>query len=215
MKLRELFEAPELRNRTIDAVEEKWINREDTFISFNAADRSYYALKENSKFKTENEQPVKILMTKKHYMSIAAIPKFNKATQEDALLLLSKIMFKDHISINLPKELKNVLQVDKVVTVKRYQDTGLASYMYALIAKNGFTIVSDTVQYLGGKQLWKRMARLAHLNDYKINIWDQRTGYVKDENGNILEHNISNIDDAIIWKENSIGQQTVLILSNK
>jgi hypothetical protein len=89
----------------------------------------------------------------------------------------------------------NPLQVDKVSISRKYEGRGIAQFAYARLAKIGFTVVSDQDQYLPGKMLWKKIVRLAKLENYEVLVF--RT----DDAENPKVYDGSNIDDADIWKK--------------
>jgi len=202
---------PELRNWTKDQLE--WIKDRETSMSFKAVDRLYDSLGE---FMERQGDPIFLFLNKAKHNCIAVIKEYKEPTNEIKFDMLSCITFHHPSPISkLPENIKNPLQVKQVWTVPRFEIEGIASFMYALLVRTGFTIISDKVQYLGGKELWKRMARYAHLNNYVIRIYNEDNGYIKDDEGNILEYDSSNIDDSIIWKPTTIGQKTLLILSQR
>lgn len=215
MKLKDLFETPELRDREIDPIKAGWQDVKLDIMSYEAVERLYNKLETVDPVIIDGKEIV-LYLNKKKLMCTAFIKNYNKDTNENTLRIINKIVFyypRPHS--NLPRGITNVLQVSNVYTDKEFEGQGLASLMYALLVKEGFTVVLDRVQYLGGQKLWRRMARRAHLNDYKINVWNEDNGYVKDEEGKILEYDNSNIEDSIIWKPTEIGRQTLLILSGK
>lgn len=209
MRLRDLFEAPELRPWTIDPEKVKWKDRGFEHMSFEGVERLFDVIGE----KIVNGKKIVICLNKKNVTCVALIKDINPNNKQWAMKIVSKIFFyyPRPATPNLPKDMGNVLQVSKVYTEPSYETEGIASYMYALVAKKGFTVLSDRVQYLGGYKLWNKMTAEAHLNDYSITIWNEKTGYLKDENG-ILEYNSKNIEESIIWKPTTIGQQTLLVL---
>lgn len=215
MKVKELFEMPELRDWEIDPVQAGWVDDKPTYNSFSTFERQYNDL-QNSSLYIDGEKAI-IGLAKKHVSCVAYIKAFKPNSNEQVLQVISRIQFYYPRPIsNLPKDIVNPLQVQKVYTIDAYRGDGIASFLYATLAKEGFTIVSDRVQYLGGKELWKHMAREANLSDYSIHIWSEETGYLKDNSsGEIIEYDIKNIDDAIIWKKSGIGQKTLLILKSK
>jgi hypothetical protein len=216
MKVQELFEMPELRDWEIDPVKAGWVDDKPTYNSFSTFERQYDDL-QNSSLYIDGEKAI-IGLAKKHVSCVAYIKTFKPNSNEQTLQVITRIQFyyPRPLSNHLPSDIINPLQVQKVYTIEPYKGDGIASFLYALLAKEGFTIISDKVQYLGGKELWKHMAREAKLNDYTIHIWNEISGYVKDEaTGSIIEYDSKNIDDAIIWKKTGIGQKTLLILKSK
>ena len=208
MNIRDLFEMPELRNWTQDQLE--WIKDSTTSMSFKAVDRLYDSLDE---IVLKQGIPIFIFLNKAKHNCVAFIKEKNIKTNEIEFIMISSVTFYfPKPASNIPN-LINPLQVKQVWTEPRFENQGIASFMYALLVRCGYTVISDKVQYLGGKELWKKMAKEAHLNDYTITIYNEDAGYIKDQQGYVLQYNASNIDDSIIWKPTSIGQKAVLILS--
>jgi hypothetical protein len=212
MKVEELFEMPELRDWEIDPVKAKWTDDKPTYQSFSAFERIYneYAINEYA----VHGDILKFGLSKKLVTSTAFIEDIKPLTGENALRIVSNIMFYYPRPVSkLPREFEKALQVQKVYTEAAFEHRGIASFMYAALAKLGYVIVSDKVQYLGGKMLWVKMAKEAGLRDYSIKLWNEDNGWKKDEIGDIIEYNGSNIKDADIWsKGSSLGQKTVFIL---
>lgn len=214
MRIQDIFEMPQLMSWELDRT--KLHNRGYTFMSFKAVDRLYDML-DTSKLLIINNTPVYIALSKKHYMCSAFVKNIKPETDEPALQLISQVSFYHQPGpfTKLPTSIKNPLQVSNVFTEPEWENRGVAQFMYATLVRHGFTIVSDRVQYLGGKELWQAMVRKAHLKDYSITIYNEDAGFVKDSSGIILNYNASNIDDSVIWKTSDIGRKTVLILSPK
>lgn len=98
--------------------------------------------------------------------------------------------------ITVKKE--NVIQIDGVLTSEKYKFTGAGSSLYFLLAKAGYVIVSDHLQYLGGQALWKKLGRKAALHGCAVYIIDD--GVVRlDDNGEAIIYDGLNIDDDTLW----------------
>lgn len=202
---------PQLRPWEMDR--SKLVNGGFTFISFRTAERLYDAINFEPALVINGENVI-LLMSKKKFMCSAAV-KDNKSSGEPALKIISRVMFyHPNPASKLPDDIINPLQVSNVWTEHEYEGSGVASYMYASLVRDGFTIISDRIQYLGGKELWKKMSREAGLSDYRINIWNEDSGYIQDH-GTPIEYNTQNIDDADIWQTTDIGRKTVLILRTR
>lgn len=105
--------------------------------------------------------------------------------------------------------IQNPLQVDRVSIAKKYEGLGVSQFVYARLAKIGFTVVSDKRRYFPGKMLWKKIARLAELENYEVLVFDAE---------NKLESKVydgSNIDDSDIWNKNSDAEKVLLALKAK
>lgn len=91
-----------------------------------------------------------------------------------------------------------VKQVDSAYVSSEFRGFGIASFVYSLMIANGYVVVSDSAQFTDGKELWKKMAKEAHAESYKIYIIDEN-GFLKDDSGEPIVYDGSNIDDAKIW----------------
>jgi hypothetical protein len=212
MKLSTLLEMPELKNEPLDHVDKD--ERAD-YMSYHAVERLYDILDSDDRYMKVDNKIVIPMLGKKKLMAAAFIRSYNPHSQDyNALRFITKLFFYHPGTLSkVPNDIKNPLQVQLVYTATEFEHNGIASYLYATIIKNGYTIVSDEVQYLGGYKLWKKMANQAKLYDYKIRIWNKDNGYLKDDNDQIIEYDSTNIDDSLIWKENTIGRKTLIILS--
>lgn len=105
---------------------------------------------------------------------------------------------------------QNVLQIDSVEVHKKFKTLGYGFHLYLGLVKAGFVIISDNYQYVGGKSLWKKIATQDKANEYKVYVIDNGQPICDDE-GNPLEYNGTNIDDADIWSENSDEKHFVVL----
>lgn len=130
------------------------------------------------------------------------------------LHILSSVEFKKDIILSgseVIKGRKNVLQVNLIRTPTKEQAIGYGQLLYLGLAKAGYVIISDYKHYDGGKKLWKKNARLAGINKYKVYVADK--GVIrKDQEGNPIIYDGNNIDDCELWSENSKLKYTLFIL---
>lgn len=122
------------------------------------------------------------------------------------------IAFKNSDLLNFKHELKNILQIDKVVINRAKGNIGIISKVYNMLVDSGFTIVSDITQYDPAKSLWKKIARETK---YLVYVADVDYGFFRDNDGTIIRYNGFNVPDYDIWSEGSNfdGQYRVLILT--
>lgn len=120
--------------------------------------------------------------------------------------IICRLEFKKHPA-DIPGYDK-ILQVDGVSVDKEYQSSGIAGALYMAIVNNGHVVVSDSIQFIPGKELWKRIARESAGKGYKVQIY--KSGKFIDEN-----YNGSNIPDSEIWTSggNYSGTSTLMVLS--
>lgn len=138
----------------------------------------------------------------------------------DQLLDSNKIIFvlefkSEPSIINYPVGISanDILQVDSVAVLSEFKGSGIASYAYGLLISTGFVVVSDRDQFTDGKELWKKMAREAHVQNYKIYLINDTSGFITDDKGNPIIYDGSNIDDSDIWSSgiNHSGEHILLL----
>lgn len=137
-----------------------------------------------------------------------------KGNREDdgveGAFILGTIDFKKPVNISSTKNVElpeRAIQVDGVEINKINQRRGVGYYLYLALIKAGYAVISDNLQYLGGQAIWKKVAKKAINNKYKVFIMDDEEIRMKD--GKPEEYNGTNIDDAEIW---STGQKHVYTL---
>jgi hypothetical protein len=121
-----------------------------------------------------------------------------------------------HLKNNSEVEVSNPIQVDTVSVNSKYESIGLSGILYVVLARYGFSVISDFEQYNGGVGLWKKISRYANQRKYVVRIWNIRNGeFVVDNNGLPLAYDEKNLQQDQVW--NKIGQQTetLLVLSSK
>lgn len=110
---------------------------------------------------------------------------------------------------------ENELHAHIVYTHQDYRGEFLAGALYILLARYGFSVVSDFEQWNGGKALWKKMAKESEMRKYAVRIWDDyEQDWIKDSSGQIVKYNASNLDDEEIWDDisKSCDGTTLLVL---
>lgn len=112
--------------------------------------------------------------------------------------VVTKITFDNRSNLPVPKE----LQVELVHTHSNYQHRFLAGMLYILLARYGFSIISDFTQYLGGQTLWKKIASMAESKNYSVFIWSDENGdWLRDDAGEPIKYNAANVGDDEIWQD--------------
>ena len=81
---------------------------------------------------------------------------------------------------------------------EKYMSKGIISNVYLEIAKHSI-IVSDNLQYEGGKALWKKLAKIKPNNIKCLVYSEKENGRVFEDEKGIIDYNGSNIDDSEIW----------------
>jgi hypothetical protein len=89
--------------------------------------------------------------------------------------------------------------------------------MYILLARYGYTIVSDFKQYNGGKGLWRKMALESDARRFAVRIWsDAAEDWIRAEDGEPLLYNGENLGDDEVWHSIDAHMEptTLLVLSH-
>ena len=118
-------------------------------------------------------------------------------------------------SASLPVD--NEIQVDSVRTDPAFTGGWLAGTLYIVLARYGFTVVSDFTQYNGGKALWKKLATESTARKYVVKVWDDESGdWVCTTAGDIVQYNVANLADDAVWKDIDCHDEatTLLVLSH-
>jgi hypothetical protein len=129
-------------------------------------------------------------------------------------LVVVRLDFKPAVGLPVGKE----LCVHTVYTHEEYRGDFLAGALYIVLARYGYSVVSDFTQYNGGKALWKKMSREAEMRKFAIRIWsDETSDWVKNDQGEVLKYVASNLADENIWQDISQHSQptTLLVLQTK
>lgn len=214
MKLSELLESPEIRDQTINQA--KWVSMDDygnpgRFLSIETVDRKYDII-DHFTLPTDTTKPFIVGLTKTKTMA-GVFYKTHNTDGVPVMAICSLLYVKQPIITQPPVDMSGaIIQVDRVATVSQYEDTGIATRMYAAIVKQGYILVSDSIQYRGGMKLWKKVARQALPGGYLVHVFDTQTNdYLKDSDGAILTYNGSNLPDTAIWLTGKPGQRYLLI----
>lgn len=88
------------------------------------------------------------------------------------------------------------LQVEGVIVSKRERGATLATAMYHALINAGITLVSDNLQYPGGKALWAKVAR-EHIFDVFVFDAEQRLFWPYD--GQRVRYDGQSIPEEQIW----------------
>lgn len=121
---------------------------------------------------------------------------------ESGVMSYGNLIFKANFKIgaavdSLQLQAQKVLQVSVVTVVNDDKFKGLASFLYSSLVQAGYTVISDTSHFIGGRQLWKKLAR-SHLPNEGVYLINNGNA-VMDADGKPLEYNGTNVPDADIW----------------
>lgn len=136
--------------------------------------------------------------------------------RKDKTGAISGDLFKDpqenrwyvHIRVNLtfheePQQSEipgPVLQVDTVIAGTGTKSQGQGYNLYKALVDGGYSLLSDNVQYIGGKKLWDKIIRKSVQDGYHVYIL-KGDKLVRGEDGKAINFDGHNIDPSNVWKE--------------
>lgn len=173
-----------------DDMEPKWT--EDAAISNRAIIREFIYLGT-----LERENNYDFFLHRDLHRAIVTTKAIGNLTKEEKNKLLVDLHFKTKIVLPV----KNQLQVELVTTHKKYRILSLASILYIVLARHGYTVVSDLYQYNGGVALWEKIGRESEARNYAVRIWNiKQNDWMRDQNNEILKWNGENLAYHEIWQ---------------
>jgi hypothetical protein len=108
------------------------------------------------------------------------------------------------------------IQVDTVVSTDQARGFGYGYQLYKMLLDDDYTVVSDNIQYIGGKELWNKIIRRSAMDHH--NVFILRDGkYLRDTNGKPLVYDGNNISADDIWstnKRSELHYYTLLVAKN-
>jgi hypothetical protein len=197
-----------------------WRHALTSFMSLSALARDFKSLNSTIDLPSSIGESISFFQNTSTKTVIGGFESYNEESLQIDFEVVFTLRFKKkNTLLNIPNDIpsKKLIQVDKVLTSKDYANFGIASFVYAALVRSGHFILSDITQLDGGKALWQRMARLAHLSDYQIRILDDERGYLKDKNGKVISYDNSNIHEDDIWTTllDFSGEHKLLLISPK
>lgn len=113
-------------------------------------------------------------------------------------------------------DLDNSIQIDTVSTNSRYTGRNLAMIMYVILARYGYSVVSDFAQYSGGVGLWKTIARQSGNRKYVVRVWNIKSAsWLTDKQGKVVSFDLTNVPNDKVWNKAGQPTQTLLVLTAK
>lgn len=136
----------------------------------------------------------------------------------DGILVYGQIIFKEDLVLSnktLQKFAKphNILQIELVEIARENKFAGLASFMYSSIVQAGYTVISDTLQFKGGAELWKKIAR-SHLPNEAVWLIDHGD-VTLDADGKPVEYDGKNMPDSEIWSLDDDSKKYLLFVYSR
>jgi len=110
----------------------------------------------------------------------------------------------------------NAIQVDTVVSAEDIRGFGYGYMLYKMLLNRGYTVVSDNIQYIGGRKLWEKILRQSSKDNHNVFIL-QNGKYLRDANGAPLVYDGVNISADDIWstdKRSEPHYYTLLVAKN-
>jgi len=134
----------------------------------------------------------------------------------DAIKVVVNMSFHDATSEELGEAGGNALQVYTVRTTEdENKGAGYGYFLYKALLDKGYTVVSDNVQYIGGKAIWMKIVKRSARDLHCVYIL-QRGKYMRDSSGKPIVYDGSNIPDDVIWgKPNSEDHFYTLLVARK
>lgn len=91
-----------------------------------------------------------------------------------------------------------------LIREKYYRGLGLAECIYTSLVKSGYSIVSDSVQYDGARNLWRKLSK-----KFNVCVWDHYNKKIIKTNHKINNTDIENLDKE--WSEDPTGDEADLL----
>lgn len=87
---------------------------------------------------------------------------------------------------------------------------GVGYQLYKSIVMSGTTLVSDYLQYRGGKELWLKVARMSKHDGFSVFVFKD-SGMISDTSGIPIKYDGTNIPDSDIWSSDGVHKQVLLV----
>jgi hypothetical protein len=196
MQLKDLLEMPTFINRELPIMDMEYTL---LFYSSNTIQREFDVLGR----RTIGDKEYWTILKKNKSFAVIGIVGVRREDGIGGLNIIGHVDFKTTIDLSWSKDIpidnKNVLQVDGVQIIDKEKMKGFGYNLYSMIVDAGYVIISVTVQYIGGKSLWKRIAKHSNSNNYKVYIIDNGEVIMKD--GKPLTYNGYNYPENLIWSD--------------
>lgn len=210
MKLQQLLEMPQLTRRELgDDPSDDAQPMTPFFMTTERMNERYMVL-------STSNNVVSLLSKNKSSAMIGVFGKRHDGA--DGVDIFGQLEFKDNYNLGTAADAmqlrsQNVLQVSLVTVVKEDKFKGLGSFLYSALVQQGYTIISDTHHFDGGKALWQKLGRAHNANEVIYLI--DRGNVLKDELGNPIEYNGNNIPEDRIWSEDETNKYVLFIYRHR
>ena len=167
------------------------------------------------------DQEYWVMLKKDKSMAVIGYTGVRPQDNVGGLYITGVIEFKPTLDISYQDVIphtKATLQVDGVQINPKITRTGQGYLLYYLLVKAGYVIISDNVQYIGGKKLWEKIVRSGKADGIVVRVVDNGK-VVTDTAGNPIDYNGTNIPDNQIWNQpsadpNKSKRYVVLVAKN-
>lgn len=169
------------------------------------------------KGKDSNDAEFYVVMHKDKSIAVIGKPSIRKMDGKSGMEIIGTAEFKDAPDVSSSKLIvfsHNVLQIDSVEVAKKFKARGYGFYLYFALASAGYSIISNSTQYRGGKELWKKIARQMVNNLYNVFIIQDGEVLLSDS-GDPVVYDGANIDDAELWSADADKHYTLFALKRK
>lgn len=107
------------------------------------------------------------------------------------------------------------LQVNIVRAAPDTKSYGYGYNLYHSIVDKGIALISDNVQYIGGKKLWDKVIRNSRDDGFHVYVL-RRGEWVRDVDGKVIKFNGTNIPADQIWgRPGSLDAHHTLLVATK
>lgn len=197
MKLSELvtlLEMPQFVDRELPREEPQQAK-----MSVDAFEREYSLLtKYNVNY--DGGEPVTVVVGLRHDKTGAVSGDLFKDPQENRWYVHIRINLTFHEEPQQSEIPGDVLQVDTVIAGTGTKSQGQGYNLYKALVDGGYTLLSDNVQYIGGKKLWDKIIRKAVADGYQVYIL-KGDKLMRGEDGKAIHFDGHNIDHNQVWKK--------------
>jgi hypothetical protein len=210
MKLKDLLEAPMLDPSEMPDN----IGPMRPFISMDTVKRDFSVIAHDF---TGSGEEYFVVLRKHTDNAVIGLPGVRRPDKKVGIDVFGEVSFKHSVRFTGMQTFdvgRQVIQVDSVRVGKDIQKFGWGLYLYLSLARAGYVVISDNKQYIGGKELWKKIASNVVDSKYKVYVID--SGNVRlDPAGKPVVYDGHNIDDAELWSLDASRKYTLFALRSE
>lgn len=216
MKIEELFEmvpSPQFNDKEMPSL--IW-GKDVYFASEKTLKSDYFPIKNFTL--DEDTKKYSVFLKKNLSKAIIGFINYRDSIDDVGLSIIGWIDFKQDINISFDRVIKydktKVLRVDGVEIQDSEKKNGFGFLLYLYLIQAGFIIISDNYQYIGGKEIWKKIIRKSKLNNFVVYVIENGKLMMKDDKIKIIQSDdIEN--ENIFWSEDSSKLYTLFLAKKK